>query len=658
MADNVIGTGRFSRWRASLNMRSKFLIAIIPLVMTALAVCGGAGVWSVYSSVDDALDLGLSETAILAGKRVTSYLEVDRQLTMEIAQWTSMFERGAVSRAMLEDIAERDKFLQVDILDRNGHSTRGVDHSGSNYFKAVRGKTSFESFMSPIQYDKSIKSFVIAFSSPIIRGGAFDGAVLCAVDAAILSDLVRDIAIGKSGAAFIIDKDQMCVAHTDQKQVFFTRKNLDEQIASNPRYKPLAKMWDEMSAGRSGYYTYDYVSGSRIAAYAPISNTPGWSVAITVNGDDFFAPARSAAITTALLAVICVLAVVIVVYKVISLIAERMGRVTERIELLADGDLSSPVAEKSCDDEIGRLTEATGRLVTELSLIVGEIRDILKGAAEGNLDVVPQCRYVGDFAEISQALVKNSVGLGAMLGRISRAAEEVARGSAQMAAGASELSQGASEQASSVEELFSTISEVARRASEIAAPANEHDTDIEGDDDFKLTPEQRAERRGAAAKTMTERLIIAMERVTETSVQINKIANMLESIASETNILALNASVEAAHAGEAGKGFGVIAGEVRQLAGKSREAVGAANARMEEIQYAVERGGKMVALTVDATSAIVVSLDQIKSALSQISSVIESTAATAEEIAASSEELSAQADLLRENVTMFKYREN
>ena len=658
MSDDATRTGSFSMWCASLNMRSKFLLIIVPLIVTSLAVCGCVGMRSVYKSVDGALDLGLSETAIIAGKRVTSYLEVDRQLTMEIAQWTSMLDKNAVSMTMLEDIAERDKFVQVGLLDRNGHSTRGIDHSGKNYFQAVKGKTSYESFMSPIQYDDAVRSFVIAFSAPIVRDGVFDGAVLCILDAAILSDLVRDLAIGESGAAFIIDKDQMCVAHTDKKQVFFTRKNLDEQIASNPKYRPLASMWDEMSAGHSGYYTYDYVSGRRIAAYAPIPNTPGWSVAITVNRDDFFAPAESAAVTTAVLSVLCLIVVIIVTYRVINGMAKRMERVTVRIEQLAEGDLSSPVADKSCNDEIGRLTEATGRLVTELSLIVGEIRDILKGAAEGNLDVIPQCRYVGDFAEISQALVKNSIGLGAMLGRISRAAEEVARGSAQMAAGASELSQGATEQASSVEELFATISEVARRASEIAAPANERDTDIEGDDDFNLTPEQRTERRDAAAKTMTERLIIAMERVTETSVQINKIANMIECISSETYILALNASVEAAHAGEAGKGFGVIAGEVRQLAGKSREAVGAANARMEEIQYAVERGGKMVALTVDATSAIVVSLDQIKSALSQISSVIESTAATAEEIAASSEELSAQADLLRENVTMFKYREN
>ena len=175
--------------------------------------------------------------------------------------------------------------------------------------------------------------------------------------------------------------------------------------------------------------------------------------------------------------------------------------------------------------------------------------------------------------------------------------------------------------------------------------------------------------------TQMKKLVNAMDEIASTSSEIEKIIKAIDDIAFQTNILSLNAAVEAARAGSAGKGFAVVADEVRNLAGKSAAAAKNTTALIQSTLTAIGTGGKMVTETENALSRIsskaesvaklvdeiaeassfqAGSVEQINIGINQISSVIQTNSATAEESSASSEELSAQAEMLQTLVSHFK----
>lgn len=353
--------------------------------------------------------------------------------------------------------------------------------------------------------------------------------------------------------------------------------------------------------------------------------------------------------------------------KVISRSLDSLWNVTKE---LGKGNFGVQ-PEYSADDEVGQLNQMLARTAANIQSIISDISYNLHEMSKGNFQVHTQLGddyYVGEFMEVRQQLGIIKQGISNTMNQITVAANQVASGANQVSAGAQALSQGSTQQASSAQKLEETVDQIFTKIGENAQSAKEANANAKDLGSCMSKSNQQM-----------KDMIAAMTLISETSNKISTIVKTIQDIAFQTNILALNASVEAARAGAAGKGFAVVADEVRNLANKSQEASQNTAKLIEEASAAVERGTEIVNSTAQSLETamqgaenMVTTINKITETSSQqaeavqkvtqsvdnITNVIQTNSATSEEDAAASEELSGQAETLKSMVEGFKLRKS
>ena len=329
--------------------------------------------------------------------------------------------------------------------------------------------------------------------------------------------------------------------------------------------------------------------------------------------------------------------------------------------ILSKEDMAALEKLSQIRDETGQCIGATLSLIEHITNIAKKLETVSTGDLTVNVELLSQKDVMGKSL---QRLVDN---LNNMFGEINDSTNQVSAGSREIAHGAQLLAQGSTEQSASIEELLSSITEIAERTKANAATADKTSK-------LSVTIKENAEK---GSRQMDD-MIKAVSDINEASKSISKIIKTIDDIAFQTNILALNATVEAARAGQHGKGFAVVAEEVRNLASKS---AGAAKDTGNIIQNSMEKaefGARIAGETAASLSDIVVGINessgliaeiasaseqqslgisQINTGIDQVAQVVHQISATAEESAAASEEMSGNSDVLLQHITQFKLRE-
>ena len=348
-------------------------------------------------------------------------------------------------------------------------------------------------------------------------------------------------------------------------------------------------------------------------------------------------------------------------------ITEPVEQIDAAVASLRKGELSNVEmltyeSEDEFGDTIRNLKEAMGILADYVSEISVEVKAIAQGDLTRNGDDITD--FLGDFSELKTSLLYILKRFNSTLTEISNLAEQVSSNSSEVENASKSLADGATEQAGVIEELNATIDTVVDLAADTA----------------KETQSASARVKASADKANEEKekmndLLTEMEHITEISKEIGNIITDIEDIASQTNLLSLNASIEAARAGEAGKGFAVVADQIGKLAADSAKSAVNTRDLIDKTLVEIEKGNTITRTTADAFNQIIAdmesfaelaentmekansqaeSLEQIGQGIEQLSGVVQGNAASSEENTAISINLAEGAAKMHDRVNIFK----
>ncbi len=351
-----------------------------------------------------------------------------------------------------------------------------------------------------------------------------------------------------------------------------------------------------------------------------------------------------------------------------SSIEKPINELKDRFATFAEGDLDSPFPVVESEDEVAELVDSTISMAERIHTIIKDAGRLLNEMADGNFVIRTECeeQYTGAFTALLMGIREMNRQMDTTLKGVNEASAQVLTGSTNLAEASQSVAEGATDQAAAVEEMQATIDELSNG---IKTTADELEKSYNEARKYANVAENSRED--------MESMMSAMLRISETSEKIGEIIVQIEDIASQTNLLSLNASIEAARAGDAGRGFAVVADQIRNLAEQSAKSAVDSKSLIETAINEVKEGSKNATKASDSLREVVdgvkmvadsarkmkeISLEQSESmqqadqAVERIAEVVQNNSAAAQETSATSEELTAQATVLSDMVSVFTLR--
>lgn len=638
------------------------------MVVIALIVVSGAFLYfSNLNTLHDMAKVALSSTSS-AVEQALHTLEVN---AMNVASLETIRDTAATKEEKLhamDGVREQNHYDEVGFVELNGqgYSNYGeFDFNDQLHFQAA---SKGEVFVGEPIINRLNGDIIIISGAPVYDHEKIIGTVYIVDLVASVNEKIGEITFGKTGYAYIVNKEGTVIFHKDEQQIADQTNAIAKQ-ETDRKYKSLAKATKKiLSSTQQGTTTYRYNGKSRFAAYCPVKGHDDWRLIMTAPNSEFTSIVVISLLVNSAIGIFLLLFNIVLMKRQIKEIIHPVDLVTKRLVKLAKGDLQTPVEVIHTGDELAVLSKNLDETIRSLNLYISDITRVLAQLSDGNLDIQTEASFAGDFVSLKESIDTIVTSLNETMMQMNSAADLVADHSDGSSQGAKNLADSTTDQASVLEELTASITSVSdqvRLTADNAVKANKRSLE--------------AEQNVAVCNEQMQSMIQAMADIKAGSSKISDIIKNIEDIAEQTNLLSLNAAIEAARAGEAGRGFSVVAEEVRSLAEESAKAAQNTARLITKSIETVENGTSIVNETAESLAQVVnntseitsiiseiadaareqaAAIDQINTGFEQMSDAVTTNSMTAQESASSSEELAAQAQNLKGLIGRFSLKEH
>lgn len=550
-------------------------LAIIPVLMQTIINVSSQthSIRTSMTELNNAVNLGLIE-------RINANIDQSKRILELIPQCVDILALDSYSqeRVIRKIAAGKDgkgAFKEITLTDKNGFVLFSMDNKliGSNesgnqwYTEAMKGKT----YISDSYIDKKLHMPVFNLSVPVVDQNMQPAGVLSAkISFDEIQRYVKDTKIGKNGIAYIVDKNGVVLAHPEFGKVMDGYNTVTNKIEG-----PM-----NIVKGKSGSSEYLNDKGQKVVGTYNLIPITGWGLITEIGVEEALAPVNSVR-TSAIILMVVVLIVAVVASFVLAFIITKplvnMARIASEIK---DGNLKKRLQVTS-HDEIGDLQNAFNLMSESLCTILEKVDSA-----------------AGEITEASKRLSESAAISSSATEEITAIVEDVAEGAQSQMNSVKTTAEAARDISQSVESASGKTQSVALTATEAAEVAQK------GSDNINIISEKINVIRDNVVNSAT-----LVEKLGKKSEEVTGIVKVIRDIAGKTNMLALNASIEAARAGDAGKGFAVVANEIRNLAEQTRDASKNIETLLLEIQRETEA-------TVTAMNQGLIEVEQGTSAIS------------------------------------------
>ena len=561
------------------SIRSKVLIILIPVIAAAMIIMTIVSVSTCRSIVTSQNDATMENSLASIENSVSGQIDVVESTAKNIADMVSTSYKTGVTldayEAVLANIIkENDMVLgsglwfEPNVFDpdekyvgpyvtKDGNNTKvtmeysnsSYDYFNQEYYTNAKNAEKGQAVVTDPYYDETSGLIMSSCSVPMYDGSKYIGCVTVDMELSSINDFISSFKVGKAGNAMLLSSQGVYIAGVDEETLQTANKITEDSNAS------LAKAGSAIMASERGEASYT-ASGKKYDCYFMSMPDTNWHIIAQIPDSELTGPITRMFTLQVVILIIALIASSLVVILLINAITKQISSVQKFSNHLAEGDLTVEQLKADTSDELGQMSTALNNMYGQNRTMIGNIAD----HSEKMFSSSQSLRQASEDLSTKFEEIKVS------MNKINDATSSSSAATEEVNASAEEVNASMNTLAAQTTEAVEAAEEIKKRAAEVAESSRK------SSESAKQLSQQFADQLGES---------IEHSKVVES---IGELADVIDGIAEQINLLSLNASIEAARAGEAGRGFAVVADEIGKLANETSEAVKNIQATVGQVQ--------------------------------------------------------------------------